>query len=126
MNKENTFEDLIDFMFLQAEKYLLDLKEFFPFASAINSKKEIISIGIFDDDINFDANKAIEVFSVEISKRIAEGELLLASIAINGYVKSEDKDVILLRFTNNGLEWHERYFTYYFSKNKVVIDKVGN
>lgn len=123
MNTDKTFEDLIELMLSQAEKFLEELGEFFPYASVLNSKKELSSLGVFDDKDDFNAKEAIDIFEKEIKKRIDNKEILLGAIGINGYIRVENRDVILLKVTNDGITWHERDFTYNIKNGKVEIEK---
>lgn len=123
MNNDKTFEDLIELMLSQAKRFLEELGEFFPYASVLDSQKQLSTLGIYDDKTDFDANKAIEIFEGEIKKRIDNGEILLGAIGINGFVRAENKNVILLKVTNDGIEWHDRDFTYDIENGKVQIEK---
>lgn len=126
MNSNNKFEDLIEFMLSEAEKFLEELGEFFQFASVLNSKKELSSIGIYDDHEDFDALKAIRLFEQGIKKKFDNDEILLAAIDINGYIRSNNKDVILIKVTNDGVTWYERNFSNEIENGKVKIEKYIN
>lgn len=123
-NKNKTFDDLIDLMLLQAQKFLEDMGEFFPYASVLSSNEELSTLGIYNDiDDDFNAKKAIDIFSDNIKKDIDNGNILIGAIGIDVLLNEPNKNGIMIKATDNGVKWHERVFPYKIQNNIVEIEK---
>lgn len=119
-NNDKTFDDLIEIMLLQAQKFLEELGEFFPYASVLSSEGELSTLGIYNDDDNdFTAKKAIDIFQNNIKKEIENGSVLIGAIGIDVSIKETNENAIMIKATDDGIKWHDRNFLYTI-KNKVV------
>ncbi|PZX91847.1 hypothetical protein DOS84_18675 [Flavobacterium aquariorum] len=123
-NIDKTFDDLIDLMLIQAQKFLEELGEFFPYASVLSSEGELSTLGIYnDDDSDFTAKKAIDVFQNNIQKEIENGSVLIGAIGIDVLIKETNENAIMVKATEDGIKWHERNFLYTIKDNVVEIEK---
>lgn len=124
MSKESkNFDSLIELMLFQAQKFLEEMGEFFPYASVLTSSKELSTIGIFnDDDDNFNAQKAIDIFTNKIKQGIDSGEILIGAIGVDVLLKESNQNAIMVKVTDNGVKWHNRNFIYKITNNRVEIE----
>jgi hypothetical protein len=122
VNKDNTFDDLIDFMLLQAKTFLEDMNEFFPYASVLTSEGELSTVGIFkDDDVDFNAKKAIDILQNNIKRDIENGIIVIGTIGIDVLIKETNENAILIKATEDGIKWHDRNFVYNVNDKIVEI-----
>ncbi|MFW0739996.1 hypothetical protein [Flavobacterium sp. T12S277] len=123
-NNDKTFDDLIELMLLQAQKFLEEIGEFFPYASVLSSEGELSTLGIYnDDDSDFTAKKAIDIFQNNIKKEIEEGTVSIGAIGIDVLIKETNQNAIMVKASHDGIKWHERNFLYTISDNVVEIEK---
>ena len=124
MNKQNKkFDDLVDLMLSQAKEFLKEMGEFFPYGSVLLANKELSTIGIYNDDDNrFNTNKAIEIFTNHIKEGINKGEILVGAIGIDGFIKENNKNVVMIKVTDDGIKWHSRNYSYTIVNNIVQIE----
>jgi hypothetical protein len=119
-NNDKTFDDLIELMLLQAQNFLEEIGEFFPYASVLSSEGELSPLGIYNDnDSDFTAKKAIDIFQNSIKKEIENGSILIGAIGIDVLIKETNENAIMVKATDDGIKWHDRNFLYTI-KNKVV------
>lgn len=122
VNKNNTFDDLIDFMLLQAKTFLEDMNEFFPYASVLTSEGELSTVGIFnDDDVDFNAKKAIDILQSKIKSDIENGIIVIGTIGIDVLIKETNVNAIMIKATEDGIKWHDRNFVYNVNDKIVKI-----
>ena len=122
-NSNKTFDDLIDLMLSQAKRFLEEMGEFFPYGSVLKSDTTLGTLGVYnDDDVDFNATKAIDIFSNNIIKSIKNNEILLGAIGIDVTVNGTE-NAIMIKVTNDGEEWHEKYFSYSIKDNIVEIER---
>ncbi|MFW0739949.1 hypothetical protein [Flavobacterium sp. T12S277] len=124
INNDKTFDDLIELMLLQAQKFLEELGEFFPYASVLSSEGELSTLGIYnDDDSDFNAKKAIDIFQNNIKKEIENGSILIGAIGIDVLIKETNENAIMVKATDDGIKWHDRNFLYTIKDKIVEIEK---
>jgi hypothetical protein len=124
INNDKTFDDLIELMLLQAQKFLEELGEFFPYASVLSSERELSTLGIYNDDDNdFNAKKAIDIFQNNIKKEIENGSILIGAIGIDVLIKETNENAIMVKATDDGIKWHDRNFLYTIKDKIVEIEK---
>jgi hypothetical protein len=113
---------LIDAIKKQAELFLLDAGEFFPFATAIGQRNEVIPIGAYIEDENDrpQSQQLIDLLEKGIKKEIAEGRYLIAALAYDAFIyEGEQKfDVIIISFYESD-SFVEKYFKYHIHKDYV-------
>ena len=122
-NNNKTFDDLIDLMLSQATRFLEEMGEFFPYGSILKSDTTLGTLGVYnDDDDDFNATKAIDIFSNDIKKSINNNEILIGAIGIDVVINGNE-NAIMIKATNDGEKWHERCFPYTLKDNIVEIQR---
>ncbi|WP_286920175.1 hypothetical protein [Flavobacterium sp. UBA4197] len=107
-NRYKAFNDLINIMLDQAKVFLGELGEFFPYGSVLTADCTIETLGIInDDDPDFNAEKAISVFSDKIVKEIENDKILIGAIGIDVLLKESGQNAIMIKATDDGIKWHE-------------------
>ena len=106
----------------QAELFLLDAGEFFPFGSSIGSDNQIITIGAYIEDEN-DRPASLEVMSLlerSIHKELEQGRYLCGAIAVDVLLRENGKtyDALQIRFFEIGKEFVET-FKYIIEEGRV-------
>lgn len=125
MKKEDkTFEDLIELILDQAERYLQELGEFFPYASVLNKNNELVTLGIYSDEKLFNAKIAIDKIQTEIINKIDKGEIIYGAIGIDGFINATNDNVVLIKVTDNGVDWHQKHFVYSIVDGLVQLDRI--
>lgn len=125
-NHYKAFNDLINIMLDQAKVFLGELGEFFPYGSVLTADCTIETLGIInDDDPDFNAQKAISVFSDKIVKEIENDKILIGAIGIDVLLKESGQNAIMIKATDDGIKWHERCFPYSIKNKAVDIDYDG-
>lgn len=123
-NKDKTFDDLIELMLLQAQSFLEEIGEFFPYASVLSSEGELSTLGIYNDDDNdFTAKKAIDIFQNNIKNEIEKGTVSIGAIGIDVLIRETNQNAIMVKASHDGIKWHERNFLYTINDNVVEIEK---
>jgi len=120
---------LIQIIKQQAEVFLLDAGEFFPFGSCIDSDNKIIPIGAFIEHEN-DRPASLEVISLLESgmhKELEQGRYLCGAIAVDVLLKENEKtfDAMQIRFFEIGKEYVET-FKYIIEEGRVEFDNEPN
>lgn len=114
-------ERLIVNIFEQVETYLKEIGEFAPFGSVIDSKEKVTPLGYYSDEDIIDSSIAIENLQENIKSKIERKQCCLGAIGVNVSVSIEGKlsDALLLRVTNDGVNWSEDYYTYKLDANNL-------
>jgi hypothetical protein len=98
---ENNIEKLINGIKQQAEIFLLDAGEFFPFGSSIDINDNFIPIGAYLNDENDrpESLPLIAILEKGIREEIENGSYVIAAIAVDGLIKEGEQpfDVIQIR-----------------------------
>jgi hypothetical protein len=106
----------------QAELFLLDSGEFFPFGSSIDADNQITPIGAYIEDKN-DKPASLDVINLlekDIRDEIESGRYILAAIAVDVLLRENGKsfDALQIRFFEIGKEYTET-FKYIIEKGRV-------
>jgi hypothetical protein len=108
---------------LQAELFLLDAGEFFPFGTYINKDSEIVPVGAYVENENDrpPSSEVIELLEKAFNFRIENGECKIAGIAIDINIKENNAiyDGIEMRFFEPDKKIYKRYLKYQINKNSV-------
>lgn len=107
---------------LQAEIFLLDAHEFFPFDTYISSENEIVSLSAYIEDVDDrpESQPLIDMLERGIRTRLDDGECIIGALAYDILVNEDQKkfDAIMIRIYEND-NFVERYFKYDIHENHV-------
>ncbi|MBC7411369.1 MAG: hypothetical protein H7331_02810 [Bacteroidia bacterium] len=67
----------------QAENFLIEFDEFYPFAYAVNSLNEIKSIGVYLDNEMPTSEEVLSFLTIVIKEGILKGEYIYAAICLD-------------------------------------------
>jgi hypothetical protein len=106
----------------QAEAFLLDAGEFFPFGTYINSKNEVVPFSAYIEDEN-DRPKSqplIDMLEEGIQTRINNGKCIVGAVAYDVFIheNQEKFEAIVIRIFEND-NFVERCFKYSIHENHV-------
>ena len=114
---------LINAIKQQAEGFLLEAKEFYPFGTYINKKNEIVPVGVYLGNDYSPSLEIIDLLEKNFKDNIKKGECKIAAIAIDVVIKEKDvnHDAIELRFFVDGRESYKKYLKYEIKQKQVVF-----
>jgi hypothetical protein len=118
---ETNIERLVSILKLQAEAFLLDAREFYPFGTYIDMEDKIVPVGAYLGDGHPMSLEVIEFLEKTFAIRLQKGECKIAAIAIDSYMKQNDEkyDGIEIRFFEVGKEVYKKYFIYIIKDSYV-------
>jgi hypothetical protein len=106
----------------QAEAFLLNAGEFFPFGTYINDKNEVVPYGVYieDDNDRPQSQPLIDMLERGIRTRINTGECIVGALAYDIFVheNQEKFDAMVIRIFENDT-FVERCFKYCIHENHV-------
>ena len=124
MEKEET---LIKSIKQQAEVFLLDAREFFPFATYIDNKNGVVPFSAYIEDENDRSvsQPLIDMLERGIRTRINSGKCIIGALAYDVVMtKNHEKfDVMVIRIYEND-KFVERYFKYDIYEGYVTFFEV--
>ena len=124
MEKEET---LIKVIKQQAEIFLLDAREFFPFGTYIDNKNRVVPFSAYIEDENDrpESQPLIDMLERGIRTRINNGECIIGALAYEVVMtKNYEKfDVMVIRIYENN-KFVERYFKYDIYEDHVTFLEV--
>lgn len=100
-----------------AKKFLIELREFAPFA-LIYKNNEWIDLATYDDKI--DSNNMKSFLINTIVKDFDEGDTEFGAVCIDARI-AEIGNVIIIYNTSNGKDWYELVYKYKTDGDKVEI-----
>ena len=111
---ESEIEKLIDVLKPQAEVFLLDAKEFYPFGTYINMKDEIVPVGAYTGEEHPPSQDVIDLLERGFTKKLQNEECKIGVIALDIYINeyNEKYDAIEVRFFEPGKEVYKKHFRY--------------
>jgi hypothetical protein len=111
---ESEIEKLVRVLKQQAEAFLLDAREFYPFGTYINMKDEIVPVGAYTGKEHPPSQDVIDVLERGFAKKLQNGECRIGAIALDISVIENDKkyDAIEVRFFEPGKVVYKQYFRY--------------
>ena len=118
---ESEIEKLVHVLKQQAEVFLLDAKEFYPFGTYMNIKDEIVPVGAYTTEEHPQSQDVIELLEKGFTKRIQNGECKIGAIALDIYINenNEKYDAIEVRFFETGKEVYKKHFRYVIKETCV-------
>lgn len=115
-------ERLIEVIKQQAEVFLLDAGEFFPFGTYINNKNQIVPFSAYIEDINDrpESQPLIDMLEKGIQTRLKNGECVVGALAYDVLIheNQEKCDAVLIRIYDND-KFVERCFKYRIHEKNV-------
>ena len=120
MEKEN-INKIINSLKQQAELFLLDAGEFYPFGTYINMKNEIVPVGAYSENDRPLSSELIDLLEKGFKDDIQKGDCKLGALAIDVSVKEDNKvyDALEIRFFEPKTEIYKKYFKYEIKGNSV-------
>jgi hypothetical protein len=111
----DNYERLINVIKQQAEAFLLDAREFYPFGTYINSKNEVVPFSAYIEEANDrpESQPLIDMLERGIRTRINSGDCITGALAYD-VVRTKNHvkfDVMVIRIYEND-KFIERYFKY--------------
>ena len=118
----DNYERLINIIKQQAEIFLLDAGEFFPFGICIGKNNEAIPIAAYIEDVNDrpESQPLIEMLEKGIETELAEGSYIIGALVYDAFVKENQtkSDAIMIRIFEND-NFTEKRFKYHIHENHV-------
>jgi hypothetical protein len=115
-------EILINVIKQQAEMFLLDAGEFFPFGALINKENKIIPTAAYLEDENDgpQSQPLIEMLEESLKRGLANGDYIIGAVAFDILFTENDEkyDAIAIRIYETDA-FSERVFKYYIHENHV-------
>jgi len=111
----------------QAEVFLLDAGEFYPFGTYINMQNKIIPVGTYSENDRPSSLDVIDLIEKAFKDNIQKGDCKVAAMAINVSIKENNKscDAIEMRFFEADKEVYKKYFKYEIKENSVEFSSAG-
>ncbi|HEY4325720.1 MAG TPA: hypothetical protein VGN20_17120 [Mucilaginibacter sp.] len=118
--KEN-IDRLIEILKEQAQVFLLDAKEFYPFGTCINKENEIVPVSAYWENDNPPSQPLIDLLEKHFKQGIENGDYKIAGIAIDGLQRENNftYDIIEIRFFETDKEVYKKYFKYEIKEHSV-------
>lgn len=118
----DNYERLIHAIKQQAEIFLLDAREFFPFGSCVGRENEIIPIAAYIDDKDDrpESQQLIEMLENGINKGLTTGDYITGALAFDSLINEDGKkyDAVMIRIFEND-NMIEKHFKYFVHENRV-------
>ena len=111
---ESEIEKLARVLKQQAEIFLLDAKEFYPFGTYINAKDEIVPVGAYVGEEHPPSQDVIDLLERGVTKKMQNRECKMGAIALDIYINenNEKHNAIEIRFFEPGKEVYKKHFRY--------------
>jgi hypothetical protein len=120
--KETYIDIIVKSSIKRATAFLNDAQEFYPFGSIIDKDGEIIPVGFYDEREFLPSKEIIEILEKELLKSIQIEESKAVAIGVDVFINNngEKKNALLIKISENGIDWIEKYFIYSIKKNRVI------
>lgn len=107
-------EKLIRVIKEQAQIFLLDAGEFYPFGSCIDENNKIKPVGVYVEDERPSSLEVISLLENNMRIGIQNGAYKIAVIAVNVTIKENnvDRDAIEIRIFEIGNKEYKKYIKY--------------
>jgi hypothetical protein len=111
---ERLIDELLDVTKKQAELFLIDAAEFYPFGTCINKENEVVPIGANLETEHPSSIEVIDLLENAFKKGLNKGDYLLTALAIDVSIKenSESINAIEIRFFEANKDVYKKYFKY--------------
>ena len=125
MEKEN-IDKIINALKEQAELFLLDAGEFYPFGTYINKKGAVIPVGVYIENENAPPIEDINLIEMAFNDHLQKGDCKIAGLAVDVTVKENGEvyDAIEMRFYETNKEVFKRYFKYEIKESHVEFFEI--
>ncbi len=118
---ETDVERLIHVLKQQAELFLLDAKEFYPFGTYINMQNEIVPVGAYPGGDHPRSSEVIDLLERGFKERNRLRESKIGAIAIDIVIRKngEAQDGIKIRFFEGDKDVYKQYLKYTINDSDV-------
>jgi hypothetical protein len=122
IKEEKVLENVI---FKQAEVFLLDAGEFFPFGSYIDLNGVIKPVGVYAENENPPAEELIVILKNYLNEGLESDKILIGAIGLDVNVKNDGRkyDALQVLFLEKGFE-NSKYFIYRIGKASVEFEEI--
>ena len=117
---KKTFDDLLNIMLVQAETFLNEMGEFFPYGSVLTSDQKIKTVGIYNDKEEMNAQKGIDILTKNIIESLEAKEILIGAIGIDVIISETKSNGLMIKASDDGEKWHERTYSYDIIDKKCI------
>lgn len=106
----------------RAKVFLEDAGEFYPFGTILDKDEKLIPVGFYDEREFLPSLEIIDVLQKELIKTIHTEQSIAIAIGIDVWVTKNEvkKNALMIKISNNGIDWTEQYFAYHFQNNSVI------
>ncbi|RFZ81685.1 hypothetical protein DYU05_17830 [Mucilaginibacter terrenus] len=120
---KDSVEQLTDNIKLQAEAFLLDAGEFYPFGASISTKGVLRPLSAYSESDNPPSIELINLLESYIKRSVLDGKYLIAAIGIDVNIKENDMniDAIEVRYFEPERVF-KRYYKYQIERGSVKFD----
>lgn len=117
----NNEERIISIIQKQAEVFLLQAKEFFPFGTYINVDNKIVPVGAYFENDRTPSQEIIDLLEKGFRDHLGKGECKIAAIAIDILIRKMDEvyDGMEIRFYEPNKDMHRKLFRYLIKESSV-------
>jgi len=107
-------------MIKQANVFLEDAGEFYPFGTMIDKDGDVIPVGVYDEKEYLPSVEVIEILEKELLNYINDEGCLIVAIGVDVLLNNKEKkqNALMIKTSYDGLSWSEQYYPYH-TKNKV-------
>ena len=110
----------------QAEYFLTDAQEFYPFGASINYRNEVIPVSVYFGEDHPDSNDVIAQLAPTLNEGLQKGKYKMAALGLDVYntdangVKSAALEIRIMHMEGQLATFH---IPYYIDKTDKVIFK---
>lgn len=118
---EENIDKLITILKEQAQVFLLDAKEFFPFGTYINKEDKIVPVGAYLGSDYSPSLMLIDLLEKDFKQGIMNDDYKIAGIAIDCSLRENNSsfDIIEIRLFEADKEVYNRHFKYEIKEHSV-------
>lgn len=87
---KDLIQQLVENVKDQAKRFLDDAREFYPFASVINSDGSLVPIGVYLENEYPHAREILTILEQDIKARLLQNKVLVACIALDVLYKANE------------------------------------
>jgi hypothetical protein len=120
-------EKIVNILKQQAELFLLDAGEFFPFGSCVDFENKIIPVAAYFENDRPSSADVIALLEKTFTGHQEKGDRPLCVLAIDISIKEDNKayDAIEMRFFEPKKEVYKKYFKYKIKENRVEFAEMN-
>lgn len=102
-------DKLIENIINQANAFLNDAGEFYPFGAKLMVNGDVIPVGVYTDNYT-DSQELIKILEKAALEEFKNGNVVGYAIGID--VRVDGEDALMIKFTNDGKEWDQKIYKY--------------